>query len=143
MAGLLRRWIPPGADVVVATSWGKEFTDFLGQSAGTGAFALDALARLSPDLNRSLVPERSERAFIASLHLAQARAGYGTLLGLDRAFDAARYHRPAALPAPSHPRRLRMLGQPLRGGGLPRRRRDGRDRGLGTVCLPQRKSDRR
>lgn len=31
------------------------------------------------------MPERSERGFIASLHLAQQRAGLGLLLGLDRA----------------------------------------------------------
>jgi carbamoyltransferase len=89
MASLLGRFIPPGAEIVMATSWGQDFTDFLSNSARSGAFDLEALARLSPDLNRSLVPERSERAFIASLHLAQARAGLGTLLGLDRAFGAA------------------------------------------------------
>ena len=89
MAGLLKAYVPAGAEIVVATTWGQEFTDFLGQSARAGAFGLEALSRLSPDLNRSLVPERSERAFIASLHLSQARAGLGTLLGLDRAFGNA------------------------------------------------------
>ena len=61
-ASLLGRFIPPGAEIVMATSWGQDFTDFLSNSARSGAFDLEALARLSPDLNRSLVPERSERA---------------------------------------------------------------------------------
>jgi carbamoyltransferase len=85
MAGFVKRWIPEGAEIVVATSWGEDFTDFLGKSAQTGAFELAALLGLSPDINRSLVPERSERSLIANLHLAQQRAGIGLLIGLDRA----------------------------------------------------------
>ena len=85
MASLLERWIPPGAEIVVATSWGEEFSDFLTNSAQAGSFDLDSILGLSPELNRSLVPERAERALIASLHLAQRRAGLGLLLGLDRA----------------------------------------------------------
>ncbi len=89
MASLLKRWIPPGAEIVVATSWGADFVRFLNGSARTGAFDLDALRALSPALNRSLVPERSERAFVASLHRMQLQAGLGTLLGLDRAIGRA------------------------------------------------------
>ncbi|MGY2052076.1 carbamoyltransferase family protein [Methylobacterium sp. JK268] len=89
MAGLLGRYLPKGAELVVATSWGSDFTQFLAQSAASGAFGLDALAAHAPDLNRSLVPERAERTFIAELGIAQARAGYGTLLGLDRAHGGA------------------------------------------------------
>ncbi|NNM73631.1 carbamoyltransferase family protein [Enterovirga aerilata] len=85
MAALIRRYVPEGAEVVVATSWGEEFSAFLDGSARSGAFDLAALAALSPELNRSFVPERSERALVASLHLQQRRAGLGTLLGLDRA----------------------------------------------------------
>ena len=85
MAGLLARHLPAGAELVVATSWGPEFSAFLARSAAAGAFGLETLAAHAPDLNRSLVPERSERTFIAELGVAQARAGYGTLLGLDRA----------------------------------------------------------
>ncbi|WP_407524342.1 carbamoyltransferase family protein [Methylobacterium oryzisoli] len=85
MAGLLARHLPAGAELVVATSWGPEFSAFLARSAAAGAFGLENLAGHPPDLNRSLVPERSERTFIAELGVAQARAGYGTLLGLDRA----------------------------------------------------------
>lgn len=90
MESLLRRYIPAGAEVRLATSWSGEFTGFLEQMSRTGAFSLDSLLSLSPELNRSLVPERIERAFIASLHLSQQRAGLGTLLGLDRAFGEAR-----------------------------------------------------
>ncbi len=89
MEGLLKRYIPAGAPVQIATSWSGEFTGFLEQMSRTGAFTIDELLKLSPELNRSLVPERSERALIASLHLGQQRAGLGTLLGLDRAFGKA------------------------------------------------------
>ncbi len=91
MASLIARWIPEGAEVAVATSWGEQFTEFLAGSARAGAFDLGTLADLSPELNRSFVPERAERAFVASLHLAQQRAGLGTLLGLDRAGGGRRF----------------------------------------------------
>ncbi|MDB5512678.1 MAG: Carbamoyltransferase [Enterovirga sp.] len=85
MASLLSRWVPDEAEIVVATSWSQEFSSFLDGSARTGAFRAEAIAALSPELNRSFVPERSERALIASLHLQQRRAGLGTLIGIDRA----------------------------------------------------------
>jgi carbamoyltransferase len=91
MGSLLRKWVPEGAEVVVATSWGDDFSGFLDSSARTGAFDLPALAALSPELNRSFVPERSERALVASLHLQQRRAGLGTLIGLDRAGGHRRF----------------------------------------------------
>lgn len=90
MESLLRRYIPKGAEITLATSWGPEFTGFLEQMGRSGAFSLEALLKLSPAFNRSLVPERSERAFIAALHHQQQRVGLGTLLGLDRAFGEAR-----------------------------------------------------
>lgn len=86
---LFRRYIPADAEIRIATSWGEEFTGFLDQMGRSGSFTLDALRKLSPELNRSLVPERTERALIASLHQNQQRAGIGTLLGLDRAFGRA------------------------------------------------------
>lgn len=89
MEGLLKRYIPKDAEVTIATSWGEDFTGFLDQMARAGSFTLDALLKLSPELNRSLVPERTERALIASLHSAQQRAGMGVLLGLDRAHGKA------------------------------------------------------
>lgn len=89
MDSLLKRYIPPDAQVAIATSWGAEFTGFLDQMSRAGSFTLEALLKLSPELNRSLVPERTERALIASLHQGQQRAGIGTLLGLDRAFGRA------------------------------------------------------
>ena len=89
MEGLLKRYIPEGAEIRIATSWGEDFTGFLDQMARAGSFTLDVLLKLSPELNRSLVPERTERALIASLHLAQQRAGMGVLLGLDRAYGKA------------------------------------------------------
>lgn len=90
MENLVKRYIPEDAEVTIATSWSAEFTGFLDQMDRSGSFTLDALLKLSPALNRSLVPERAERAFIASLHLGQQRAGIGTMLGLDRAFGDAK-----------------------------------------------------
>lgn len=89
MEGLLKRYIPKDAEVRIATSWGEDFTGFLDQMSRAGSFTLEALLKLSPELNRSLVPERTERALIASLHLGQQRAGMGVLLGLDRAYGKA------------------------------------------------------
>lgn len=89
MEALLKRYIPADAEVRIATSWGEEFSGFLDQMQRAGSFTLDALLKLSPELNRSLVPERTERALVASLHLAQQRAGFGVLLGLDRAHGKA------------------------------------------------------
>ena len=91
MASLLRRWVPEGAEVVVATSWGPDFTEFLGRSAASGGLGVPAISALSPELNASFVPERSERALVASLRLAQDGAGLGTLLGLDRAGGSRRF----------------------------------------------------
>jgi carbamoyltransferase len=90
MEDLLKRYIPQDAEVAIASSWGEDFTGFLDQMSRGGSFSLEALLKLSPDLNRSLVPERAERALIASLHQGQQRAGIGTLLGLDRAFGQAK-----------------------------------------------------
>ncbi|CAO4148733.1 Carbamoyltransferase [Methylorubrum thiocyanatum] len=83
MAGLLKRHVPEGTELVVATSWGEQFSDFLKGQAASGAFDLPALAAHPSTLNRSFVPERAERVFIADLHAMQARAGNGTVLALD------------------------------------------------------------
>ena len=83
MAGLLKRYVPEGAELVVASSWGEQFSEFLKGQAASGAFELTALAAHPSTLNRSFVPERAERVFIADLHAMQARIGNGTLLALD------------------------------------------------------------
>lgn len=83
LPALLKEYVPRGSELVIASSWGPQFSDFLRVQAGSGAFELAGLAAHSSDLNASFVPERAERVFIADLHLAQARAGYGTLLGLE------------------------------------------------------------
>ena len=93
MESVIERFIPPNAEIVIASTWGADFTDYLAQSANAGAFELKKLLTHSTNLNRSLVPERSERALIASLHMAQQRAGIGTLLALDRMNNRAGTHR--------------------------------------------------
>lgn len=81
---LVQEYVPAGSEIVVASSWGAQFTDFLCGQAGTGAFDLMALAAHSTALNRSFVPEQAERVFIADLHGAQERVGHGTLLALNQ-----------------------------------------------------------
>ncbi|MCJ2092833.1 carbamoyltransferase [Methylobacterium sp. J-072] len=82
VTALLQTYVPPGSELVVASSWGQQFTDFLRGQAQAGTFDLMALAAHTTALNRSFVPEQAERVFIADLHAAQARAGHGTLLAL-------------------------------------------------------------
>jgi carbamoyltransferase len=89
MPDLAREYLQPEAEVVVATSWGAQFSEFLARRAAVGHFDVDAIARLSTDINRSMVPQLSENAFVASLHLAQRHAGLGALLGISRAFGRA------------------------------------------------------
>ena len=86
MPELAREWLDPDASVVMATSWGPRFTEYLERRAAAGHFAIDQLASSSHAFNRSLVPQISEDALIGSLHLAQRRAGLGVLIGLFRAF---------------------------------------------------------
>ncbi|GJD34577.1 hypothetical protein FMGBMHLM_1479 [Methylobacterium aerolatum] len=81
---LLRAHVPLGSEIVVATSWGPQFSDFLRGQDAAGTFAFDGLAAQTTDLNASFVPEQAERVFIADLHHAQARAGLGTLLALTQ-----------------------------------------------------------
>jgi carbamoyltransferase len=86
MPELAREWLTPDANVVVATSWGPQFTEFLERRAAAGHFALDRLAASSHEFNRSLVAQINEDTLVGSLHLAQRRAGIGVLVGLFRAF---------------------------------------------------------
>jgi carbamoyltransferase len=86
MTELTREWLHPDASVVIATSWGPRFTEYLERRAAAGHFAIDQLAGSSHAFNRSLVPQISEDALIGSLHLAQRRAGLGVLIGLFRTF---------------------------------------------------------
>ncbi len=90
MASLLSRHVPADADIMLATSWGDTFCAFLDRAAAAGAFDIERVAALPGGFNRSMVPENSERAFIASLHVQQKRAGLGTVLGLQRAFGRVR-----------------------------------------------------
>ena len=84
IAPLLREFVPPGSEIVVASTWGEQFSGFLKGQAHAGTFDLPTLAAHPVDLNASFVPEQAERVFIADLHLAQERAGLGTLLALTQ-----------------------------------------------------------
>ena len=86
MPDLLKEYLEPDAEVVVATTWSEQYTDFLDRSAGVGQFDVSEITKLPAELNRSLTPIKSERALISQLHLAQRRAGLGILIGLERAF---------------------------------------------------------
>ena len=78
MAGLLKRLRPGGAEIVVATTWGPEFTDFLANGPSGG------LQPRGPARHAGSQPFLRARAFRTHLHRlaapAQARAGLGTLL---------------------------------------------------------------
>ena len=84
VVALLQDYVPPGSELVVASTWGPQFTDFLRGQAGAGTFDLMALAAHTTALNRSFVPEQAERVFIADLHGAQERVGHGTLLAINQ-----------------------------------------------------------
>lgn len=84
IAPLLREFVPVGSEIVVASTWGEQFSGFLKGQAQAGTFDLPTLAGHPVDLNASFVPEQAERVFIADLHLAQERAGLGTLLALTQ-----------------------------------------------------------
>ena len=56
MAALLKAHVPPGSELVIASTWGPQFTDFLRGQAGAGTFDLMALAAHTTALNRSFVP---------------------------------------------------------------------------------------
>ena len=84
MGALLKEYVPHGSEIVVASTWGEQFSDFLRGQAGAGTFDLMRLSAHPTALNRSFVPEQAERVFIADLHGAQERAGHGTLLALTQ-----------------------------------------------------------
>jgi carbamoyltransferase len=86
MPDLVREWLVPEAEVVVATSWGPQFTEFLERRAAAGHFAVEQIAKSSHAFNRSLVTQINEDILVGELHLAQRRAGLGVVLGLFRAF---------------------------------------------------------
>src|ERR1700674_2101242 len=64
MGELARKYLEPDAEIVVATSWGAQFSEFLERSAAPGPFAFERLAGLESKLTRSMVPEIAERPFI-------------------------------------------------------------------------------
>ena len=59
MVELAREYLEPDAEVIVATSWSEQFSEFLDRSASAGAFAFERLASLSSKLTRSMVPARA------------------------------------------------------------------------------------
>ncbi|MDJ1158647.1 carbamoyltransferase C-terminal domain-containing protein [Chelatococcus sp. SYSU_G07232] len=88
---LLKEYVEPDADIVVATTWGTRFTEFLTRIAAAGEFTVDRLMQFPAALNRSLVPEIGERGLVASLRIAQEQAGLGLLLGLLHLGRPARF----------------------------------------------------
>jgi carbamoyltransferase len=90
MAGLLAEYVPADAELCVATSWGEGFSSYLGRSAASGLFDFDRITALPNEVNAALAPESTERAYLAALHLRQAGAGLGTVIGMERAFGAVR-----------------------------------------------------
>src|ERR1700693_1594833 len=54
MVELAREYLEPDAEVVVATSWGAQFSEFLDRSASAGAFALEGPRRVAGKLPGAL-----------------------------------------------------------------------------------------
>lgn len=90
MPALLKEYLEPDCEVIVATTWADQYAEFLDRSAHIGQFDIANIVDLPGDFNRSLTPIRSERALISQLHVAQRRAGLGILIGLERAFGHTR-----------------------------------------------------
>lgn len=86
---LVRRYLQPDAEIVVATSWSAPFSDYLARRASLGHFALSSIANLSQELNRSMMPQTMENAVGGWLLSAQSYAGLGVLTAIQRAFGHA------------------------------------------------------
>src|SRR5215207_1803087 len=86
---LVRRYLQPDAEIVVATSWSATFSDYLARRAALGHFDLSSIANLSQELNRSMMPQTMENAVCGWLLSAQSYAGLGVLTAVQRAFGHA------------------------------------------------------
>jgi len=84
LPGLLKRHVPRDADIVVATSWGARFVRTLGRAAEAGLMGHESVSTAQAGLNRSFVPDRTERALVAHLHHLQAAAGLSVQVAADR-----------------------------------------------------------
>ena len=90
MPALLRRFCDPEAELVIATTWGRPFSTFLGLGAAARRFTLPVLGRYSEDRGRSLLSDFELRTYAALLHNTQRRAGVGVLTGAYQAFGHRR-----------------------------------------------------
>jgi carbamoyltransferase len=90
MAELLRAYVEPEADLVVAASWSEASLQRLKKLSERDLLGLEASTRASSALLPNLAAENYHRAFL-SLHAAQQpKVGLGVLLGLNEAFGHAR-----------------------------------------------------
>src|SRR5215203_7328349 len=83
---LVRRYVQPQDEIVVATSWSAPFSDYLARRAALGHFDLSSIANVSQELNRSMMPQIMENAHGGWLLFAQRHAGLGVLTAVQRAF---------------------------------------------------------
>ncbi|MCP4316058.1 MAG: carbamoyltransferase [Hyphomicrobiales bacterium] len=81
---LLKEYVDPDHEIVVATSWGERFSAYLRRVAEEGFFRFDTIRALGQEYTSSLVDAISERALVGDLHYAQDRAGRSVLLMAHR-----------------------------------------------------------
>jgi carbamoyltransferase len=90
MPALLRRYCDPEAELVIATTWSRLFSKFLGLGALAGRFTLPVLRRHSTDRGRSLLSDFELRTYASLVHATQERAGIGILTAAHQAFGHRR-----------------------------------------------------
>ncbi|MEM7303235.1 MAG: carbamoyltransferase C-terminal domain-containing protein [Pseudomonadota bacterium] len=83
---ILKDHVGPGHEIVVATSWGEQFTQYLERFSTSGFFTFDSVRTLEKKMTRSLVDSHNERALLSELHIGQQRAGHSVLIATERTF---------------------------------------------------------
>jgi len=83
---ILKNHVSPDDEIILATSWGSQFTRFLEQLSAQGQFDFDAIKSYETALNSTFTDAITERALVAELHYAQARAGLSILITIHRTY---------------------------------------------------------
>ncbi|MEM6463914.1 MAG: carbamoyltransferase C-terminal domain-containing protein [Pseudomonadota bacterium] len=81
---LLKEYVNPDHEIVVATTWSERFSSYLARLAEEGFFGFDSIQALGREYTPSLVDSLTERALVGELHCAQDRAGRSVLLTAHR-----------------------------------------------------------
>jgi carbamoyltransferase len=80
-SGTLEAHIPSGSEIVIATSWGPTYSDFLAR-LGRRNSARDVRGSASTAITTQLTQIGTDRAFLAALRSQQDAVGFGTQMAL-------------------------------------------------------------